>query len=123
MSNERNFGVFGFLAGAAIGATLGILLAPRSGKETRERMARGAADAKDDLDDMIEKARSEWNRAKGKAVDTASMTKEEVSDFIRFLFEEGRDLASRVKNDVEDVADETAQRARHAADHIRHGAN
>ncbi len=50
-------------------------------------------------------------------------TKEEVSDFIRFLFEEGRDLVSRVKNDVEDVADKTAHRARQAADHIRHGAN
>ncbi|MBK6541441.1 MAG: YtxH domain-containing protein [Flavobacteriales bacterium] len=123
MSNERNFGVLGFLAGAAIGATLGILFAPRSGKETRDRMARGAADAKDDLDEMIDKARSEWSRAKGKAADTASMTKEEVSDFIRFLFEEGRDLASRVKNDVEDVAGETTHRARQAADHIRHGAN
>ncbi|MBL0046035.1 MAG: YtxH domain-containing protein [Flavobacteriales bacterium] len=32
MSNERTNGILGFLAGAAIGATLGVLFAPSSGK-------------------------------------------------------------------------------------------
>lgn len=123
MSNERNYGVFGFLAGAAVGAALGILFAPRSGKETRERMASKAKDAKDDLDDLIDKGHEEWSKAKGKARDTATMTKDEVTDFIRFLFEEGRDLADRVKEDVGEAAEETKSRARNAADHIRHGAN
>ncbi|MEO8590741.1 MAG: YtxH domain-containing protein [Flavobacteriales bacterium] len=123
MSNERNYGIFGFLAGAAVGAALGILFAPHSGKETRQRMANKAKDAKDDLDDLIDKGREEWSKAKGKAHDTATMTKDEVTDFIRFLFEEGRDLADRVKDDVDEAAEETKSRARSAADHIRHGAN
>ncbi|MBK9176902.1 MAG: YtxH domain-containing protein [Flavobacteriales bacterium] len=123
MGNERNIGIFGFLAGAAVGAALGVLFAPRSGKETRERIANKAKDAKDDLDELIDKGREEWSKAKGKAHDTATMTKDEVTDFIRFLFEEGRDLANRVKDDVEDAADETRSRARHAAENIRHGAN
>ncbi len=123
MSNERSYGIFGFLAGAAVGAALGVLFAPRSGKETRDLIANKAKDAKDDLDDLIDRGREEWSKAKGKAHDTADMTKDEVKDFIRFLFEEGRDLADRVKDDVQGTAEETGSRARQAADHIRPGAN
>ncbi|HRF79218.1 MAG TPA: YtxH domain-containing protein [Flavobacteriales bacterium] len=123
MSNDRNYGIFGFLAGAAVGATLGILFAPRSGKETRERLVRRANDAKDDLDELIEKGREEWAKAKGKASDAASMTKDEVNDLIRFMMEEGRDLKERLSNDVEEAADNVASKARKAAENVRHSAN
>ena len=123
MSNERNYGVLGFLAGAAIGAAIGVLLAPRSGKETRERMVGKAGEVKDDLDDLIEMARGEWSKAKGKATDAATMTKEEVSDFVRFLMEEAEDLRDRLGKDVSASADEVVDRARKSADHVRHGSN
>ncbi|MBL7946181.1 MAG: YtxH domain-containing protein [Flavobacteriales bacterium] len=123
MSNDRNYGILGFLAGAAVGATLGVLFAPRSGKETRERLVRRAQDAKDDLDELIDKGRDEWAKAKGKAGDAASMTKDEVNDFIRFLMEEGRDLKDRLSNDVEETASDVASKARKAADNVRHSAN
>ena len=123
MSNERNYGVLGFLAGAAIGAAIGVLFAPRSGKDTRERIAGKAGAVKDDLDELIEKARGEWSKAKGKAGDAATMTKEEVSDFVRFLVDEAEDLKERLGRDVANSADEVADRARKAADHVRHGAN
>jgi len=122
MSNERNYGVLGFLAGAAVGAAIGVLFAPRSGKETRERMAGKARDTKDEMEAAIDEARAEWAKAKGKVVDTATMTKEEVSDFIRFLMEEGRDLKDRLGKDLHDSADEFAEHGRKAADHVRHGA-
>jgi len=122
MSNERNFGVLGFLAGAAIGAAIGVLFAPRSGKETRERMAGKARATKDELDEFINEARAEWAKAKGKVVDTATMTKEEVSDFVRFLFEEAEDLKERMGKDFAQSADEVADHARKSADHVRHGA-
>lgn len=123
MSSERNYGILGFIAGAAVGAALGVLFAPRSGKETRQRLADRARTAKDDLDDLIEKGREEWGKAKGKAGDVASMTKEEVSDFVRFLFEEGRDLKDRLAKDVKDGADEVASKAKRATDNVRHSAN
>jgi gas vesicle protein len=122
MSNERNYGILGFLAGAAIGAAIGVLFAPRSGKETRERMAGRARDAKDDMEAAIDEARAEWANAKGRVVDTATMTKEEVSDFIRFLMEEGRDLKDRLGKDFAESADEVADHARKSAHHVRHGA-
>lgn len=123
MSSERNYGIFGFLAGAAVGAALGILFAPRSGKETRQRLMTRASAAKDDLDDLIEKGRDEWSKAKGKAGDMADMTKDEVNDFVRFLFAEGRDLKDRLASDVKDSADEVAAKAKRGADNVRHSAN
>ena len=123
MSNERTNGILGFLAGAAIGATLGVLLAPRSGKETRERIRNKAGETKDEVDELIGKARDEWAKAKGKAADAATMTKDEVSDFVRFLFEEGKDLKERMAADLDESADEVADRAKRAAENVRHSAN
>ncbi|MCC6542185.1 MAG: YtxH domain-containing protein [Flavobacteriales bacterium] len=105
MSNERNNGILGFLAGAAVGAALGVLFAPRSGKETRDRIRAKAGEAKDELDELIEQAQGEWNKAKGKASDAATMTKDEVTDFVRFLFEEGRDLRDRMTRGGETKAE------------------
>ena len=123
MTNESKTGILGLIAGTAIGATLGILFAPRSGKETRERIARRVRDTRDDLDTVIEQAREEWTKAKGRAAETATMTKEEVSDFVRFLFEEGKDLGGRLRKDVKDSAEDVAGRTRKAADNIKHSAN
>ena len=123
MSKDNNFGILGFVAGAAIGAALGVLFAPRSGKETRELIASKARGTKDDVDELIEKGRAEWSKAKGKAADTATMTKEEVSDFVRFLFKEGANLKDRVGQDVRNSVDDVKERAQRAAEHIRHGAN
>lgn len=99
MSNERTNSLLGFLAGAAIGAALGVLFAPRPGKETRALLRYKAGNAREDLDEMIEQARAEWEKTKGKMADTATMTKDEVSDFIRFLLEEGQDLKARLSDD------------------------
>jgi gas vesicle protein len=102
---------------------LGVLFAPASGRETRERITRTVRSGKEDIDELIDKGRAEWSKAKGKAMDTATMTKEEVSDFVRFLFEEGRDLRDRLRDELEDSAEEVSDRAKRAADRMKHSAN
>ncbi|MDX9751450.1 MAG: YtxH domain-containing protein, partial [Flavobacteriales bacterium] len=92
MNDGTTKGLLGLMLGAALGAAAGILLAPAAGKDTRRKLANKMRDTRHDLDEMIEQGRAEWNKAKGRAADTATMTKDEVSDFVRFLFEEGRDL-------------------------------
>jgi len=51
MSKEKKSGLGKFLLGAGIGVGLGVLFAPKSGKETRQ-------DLKEKMDDLIEKARN-----------------------------------------------------------------
>ncbi len=123
MSSENKTGLLAILAGVAVGATLGLLFAPRSGRETRTKIANKWGETREDVDDFINKARTEWSKAKGKASDAATMTRDEVSDFVRFLFAEGRDLKDRLRDDVTDSADEVADRAQQAADRVRHSSN
>ncbi len=57
--------IAGFVVGGAIGAIAGILLAPKSGKETREMLASSAQD-------MIKRADETANQIKSKADDAVS---------------------------------------------------
>jgi gas vesicle protein len=51
MSKDKKSGLGKFLAGAAIGAGLGILFAPKKGSDTRKEL-------KEKLDDMLNKAKN-----------------------------------------------------------------
>lgn len=51
MARENTDSVVWFLAGAAIGATLGILFAPKAGTETRELIARRATESGKEIAD------------------------------------------------------------------------
>ncbi len=57
---DRECGVSGlglFLAGLGIGAVIGVLYAPKAGKETREDLLNGAREAKDKAADLVEQGR------------------------------------------------------------------
>ncbi len=118
MTDQHKSPFLGFLTGAGVGAALGLLFAPRAGRETRERIADKASKSKDDFDEFLETRRLEWQQARGQAVEAASMTKSEVSDFVRFLLEEGKDLKSRLAEDLgesaEALREETQQRIKKA---------
>ena len=98
MSNERGQGAFLFLAGLTVGAALGVLFAPQSGKETREDIGERGRKAKADLDELVAEGQERWREAKGKVKEKATMTREEVDDLLKYLFEEGRDPWDRVKH-------------------------
>ena len=49
-------GIKGLIVGALIGAALGILYAPKSGKETREELSKSA-------DEIFEKAKEQYEAA------------------------------------------------------------
>jgi gas vesicle protein len=60
MSNEdRNNGLFYFLAGTAVGAALGVLFAPRAGQETREQLGDWLKERKEKGSELLHKVKDE----------------------------------------------------------------
>src|SRR3954469_3334101 len=59
MSSNSGNAMFALLAGAAIGAVVGILYAPDKGSKTREKLSEGFDDAKNNLKDKLENASEE----------------------------------------------------------------
>ena len=77
MSDNDN-GISGlgwFLAGLGIGALVGVLYAPKAGKETREDLVASALDAKD-------RAAVLAQQAKDRAADLAAQGKEQVGHYV-----------------------------------------
>ena len=65
MGEERSSDtLMAFLLGAAAGAVAGLLLAPRSGEETRERVRDWMEDTREKTRDIIEKERETLHHKK-----------------------------------------------------------
>jgi len=78
-----------FLAGAGIGAVVGLLLAPKSGRETRELIARTASDGRDFISNKVTESRSMVEEKSRKLSD----------DFTSFL-EKSKEAVSRQKEQL-----------------------
>lgn len=85
--------VVGLLAGAAIGAGIGMLLAPKSGAELREQLSGRA-------NDLAEKASQQYRRASGVANDLAERGRE--------MYGTARDAVNRGTKEAQRYVRETA---------------
>jgi gas vesicle protein len=61
-----------FIAGAGIGAALGLLFAPKSGRETRDLIARTATEGRDYLNSKVGEGRQYLEDSKRKVTDDFS---------------------------------------------------
>lgn len=65
LTNDPKNLIGGFIAGAAIGIAVGMLLAPNDGKQTRKKIADGSTKLKDNLvgsvNESIEKLKEQFN--------------------------------------------------------------
>jgi gas vesicle protein len=68
MSNQQGIGaggvLFAFMAGAAIGAAVGLLFAPAKGEETREYLSQRAKESKDRATEAARQGREMVNRGR-----------------------------------------------------------
>ena len=70
MSDQSGNVILGTLIGAALGFAAGVLLAPASGKETREALGDKANEAKDAINDVAHKAMASLKEVKESAEKT-----------------------------------------------------
>lgn len=75
MSMKNGNGIMALLAGAAIGAAIGILFAPDKGSKTREKLKEG-------LDDLKDQAKSKWDSLEDETKEKFSGTKENLKETV-----------------------------------------
>jgi gas vesicle protein len=86
MADDSSNGFLWFLAGLGLGAAVGVLYAPKAGRETREDILRAAEDGRDLVRD---RARQYRNQA-GEWVDRGKEVVNQQKDQFRSAFEAGR---------------------------------
>ena len=82
--NNKAYGLAWFLAGLGVGALVGILYAPKSGRETREDLVNGAREGTEYL-------RARTRQAAEQMGDLVDKSKEQVSEYV----ERGREVVDR----------------------------
>jgi gas vesicle protein len=92
-------GILWFLAGLGIGAAVGVLYAPKSGRETREDIQKYAQEGSEYVKDRAQKYREQANQWVEKGKDVVSQQK----DQIRNAVEAGRQAYREAKTEPEKV--------------------
>lgn len=114
MSEDTNKvqGVAWFLAGLGVGALIGILYAPKSGRETREDLAQGAREgseylrargrqAAEQVGQYVDKGREQMNQYIGRGRDMMDRGRAQWEDFVERGKNIVNDQTSRVSAAVD----------------------
>ncbi len=96
MADESSSGFGWFLAGLGIGALVGVLYAPKSGRETRDDLTSQAADAKVKAGQMVDQGREQINDYVDKGRDYYEKGRTQWSQYV----DKGKDFLAEQQDKV-----------------------
>lgn len=111
MEQQETTGIGWFIAGLGLGAMLGVLFAPKAGRDTRDSLMSGARDSKDyvanrskqardQINSVVDRGRDQINEYADKGKDVADKGRERWSGLVdRVASSKGDSERGRVTND------------------------
>ncbi|MBN1261408.1 MAG: YtxH domain-containing protein [Anaerolineae bacterium] len=111
MEQKGNFGAFltGFFMGGLIGAAVALLLAPQSGKETREQIVQKGTELSDQAAKAAEEARAKAEKALADARGKLDEATKELQAKAKELQDQGRVLLEERMKSKEAEAEPPAE--------------
>ncbi len=111
MEKQETTGIGWFVAGLGLGALLGVLFAPKPGKELREGLVTGAKDSKDYMATRSREAREQINTMVDRSRDQINTMVDRGRDQINEYAERGKDVVERGRERWSGLADRVAEEA------------
>jgi gas vesicle protein len=98
MSNKTTTTIIAFMAGAAVGAAVGVLFAPEEGKSTRDKLSYQLSRYREKITDMLQKLRNDANNGLNEAKEEGQKVITDVTREAEEMLNTIDDLMSQIKN-------------------------
>jgi gas vesicle protein len=82
MSDNESSSIGWFLAGLGLGALVGVLYAPKSGRETRDTLVRSAGEGREYVANRSQEFRGQVDQWAQKGKETVSRAKEQINSAV-----------------------------------------
>ncbi|CCH53346.1 hypothetical protein BN8_02436 [Fibrisoma limi BUZ 3] len=111
--------VLGLLTGAVLGVTAGVLLAPRSGKDTRKKIAGAFDDQVNNLDEYWDTTKSQVKQTVNDVKKSVGRATDKVEDGLSDFADKARGTADRFQDKADELADDAKSAVNRAKDNLQ----
>ncbi len=108
MEQQDTTGIGWFIAGLGLGALLGVLFAPKAGREMREGLMSGARDSKEYVATRGKQAREQINSVVDRGRDQINEYAERGKDVVDRYAERGKDAVDKGRDRLSGIVDRVA---------------
>lgn len=108
MEQQESTGIGWFIAGLGLGALVGVLFAPKAGKDLREGLLSGARESKDYVANRSKQARDQINQVVDRSREQINSVVDRGREQVNEYAERGREMADKGRERWSGMVDRVA---------------